>query len=158
MKSILVVLLLFIAACAWAQNPALSSACGPSEEQFSVKKDKTQHTMLQPLPGKALIYFFQDAASARVGMDGSWIGANRGHGYFAASVEPGEHHLCLRAAVQDSPVELIHLKAEAGRTYYYRGRVVISTVGNYLFFAPIDNDEAGYLIGDYALSVIHRKQ
>lgn len=91
-------------------------SCGPAGVQFSVKADYGQHTVGRPEPGKALAYVlerFQDlpanaiTPTVRVGLNGAWVGANRGLPYLVFSVDPGEHHLC---ASWQSPSE-IHLKS-----------------------------------------------
>ena len=161
MKSALVVL--FFAASALAQTPsgAATSACGPKDASFDVKLDKTQHTLAQPDPGKALVYFIQETGSSvftartRVGIDGVWVGANKNSSYFAVSVEPGGHHVC--ANVQSHwghPLGLVHFTAETGKVYYFDGRVVYGEASDlYFFLAAADSDQARYLIGLLPLSV-----
>lgn len=163
MKSLLVVMLLAISAFVQGQSAGLPSACGPEKVSFKLKLDDTQHTLAQPEPGKARVYFIDDAGTTHtlgyptsiLGIDGEWVGANHGNSYFSVSVEPGEHHLC--AALQyahygDQRVELAHLRAETGRVYYYRTRYGFS-YGGYLELDPIDSDQAKYLIGLSPLSV-----
>ncbi len=97
-------MLFLLASPALAQNGAAAtdplSACGPTDVKFDVKPDQPQ-----PLPempsGKALVYVIGDVGQSpygwitiRVGLDGSWIGANHGNSNFSFSVLPGEHHLC----------------------------------------------------------------
>ena len=152
---------LLFAASAVAQSPsaALPAACGSENVNFDVKLDKSRHMLERPEAGKARVYFLQDSFSARIGLDGQWVGANRGHSYFSVSVEPGEHHLCAKVdAPMDHPVELVHFTAEAGKVYYFRGRVVPPQSGVYLFFERSDNDEAEYLLSSYALSVSQIKK
>jgi hypothetical protein len=89
MKTALVVLL--FAASAFAQDPAAiaaaESACGPQNAKFDVKPDALQHPSAQPVSGKALVYVIEDLGElpdavdnpvTKVGMDGTWVGANRG--------------------------------------------------------------------------------
>ncbi len=98
MKLIGVILLLTLSASAQAAAPAPTVACGPEAISFKVKLDDSAHTPAPPEPGKARIYFFQDAGSnwtvgyptVKVALDGAWLGANHGNSYFSASVEPGE--------------------------------------------------------------------
>lgn len=157
MKSALVVL--FFAASALAQTPPglATSACGPKSDSFDVKLDKTQHTLAQPEPGKALVYFIQEnGAASRTGLDGAWVGVNKNNSYFAVSVEPGEHHVCADVrtprGIPGVRVGLLHFTAEAGRVYYFDARVVYGSQ-SYLFLGPVDTDEAKYLIDSYPLSV-----
>jgi len=157
MKSALVVL--FFAASALAQTPSGSatSACGPKSDTFQVQLDKSQHTLAQPDPGKALVYFIQEkGAVSRIGVDGAWVGANKNSSYFAVSVEPGEHHACADVqtpmGIPGVPVGFLHFTADAGRVYYFDARVVYGSQ-SYLFFGVVDCDEAKYLIASYPLSV-----
>jgi hypothetical protein len=54
-----------LAASAFAQAPStvVPTACGPSDVNFKVKLDNSQHTLAQPEPGKAfgLLYSGQGA-------------------------------------------------------------------------------------------------
>lgn len=159
MKIALIALL--FAASAVAQNPpaALPAACGPENVHFEVKLDKSRHTLEQPEAGKVRVYFLQDSFSASIGLDGEWVGANRGHSYFSVSVAPGEHHLCAKVdAPMDHPTELLHFTAEAGKVYYFRGRVVPPQSGVYLFFEQSDSDEAEYLLSSYSLGISQIKK
>lgn len=159
MKIVLVALL--FAASALAQNPpdATLAVCGPMDIQFKIAQNKSQHTLLQPAPGKALVYFIQDTGTARIGMDGAWVGANRGHSYFSVPVEPGEHHVCVKMDIlTDHPVELLHFTAEAGQIYYFRARLIPLDSWKFLFLNAADSDEAKHLIASYALSLSHLKK
>ncbi|MFZ0298487.1 MAG: hypothetical protein WAM13_09080 [Candidatus Sulfotelmatobacter sp.] len=161
MKSALVVLL-FVAS-AFGQTPSgpSTSACGPKSDSFQAKVDKSPHTSAQADPEKALIYFLQEkgsdafAVTTRIGIDGAWVGANKNSSYFAASVVPGEHHVC--ASVQSyrgHPVGLVHFTAEAGKIYYFDGRVVYGATSDlYFFLGAVDSDQGKYLIGSLPLSV-----
>src|SRR5580658_11237622 len=95
MKSALIALLLAASAFGQTQSGSATSACGPKDASFDVKLDKTQHTLAQPGPGKALVYFIQEKGSdALIGLDGTWVGQTKKSSYFAVSVDPGEHHVC----------------------------------------------------------------
>jgi hypothetical protein len=151
---------------AWAQEKAATSvtspACGPNNVKFDVTLDKSQHAVTQPEPGKARVYFIQDRGAqfiggtveAVIGLDGTWVGANRNNAYFSVSVEPGEHHAC---ADLGHSIELAHFKAEAGGIYYFRARAVGAEDGMYLFLGPVDGDQAKYLIARYPVSVSRPK-
>src|SRR4029077_11715663 len=75
----------------------LPASCGPDKERFDVTTDKEKHPTGTPQAGKALVYVIGEGIKAisqetvRVGLDGAWIGANRGASYFFFSVDPGEH-------------------------------------------------------------------
>jgi hypothetical protein len=170
-KAMLLVCALLFAASILAQSPnsPLPAACGPDNASLKVKLDYTAHAPAQPEPGKALVYFIHDAGAAlahsigyptlRLGVDGAWVGANHGDSWFAVSVAPGEHHLCvtLQSSFADQRVQLAHLQAEAGRVYYYRTRLFVSGTAALLELDPIDSDQGKYLIASYPLSVSRPK-
>ncbi len=155
---------LLLAASSFAQGPAPPvAACGPSNISFKVKLDSSQHMLEQPDPGKARIYFFQDAGTnatlgyptVKIGMDGAWLGANHGNSYFSVSLAPGEHHICvtLQSSLVAQRVELAHFTAESDEAYYYRTRLVMSRSVELLELDSIDADQAQYLIASFPLSV-----
>jgi hypothetical protein len=145
---------MLFAASAFAQNPSagLPAACGPRDASFNVKLNKSQHTLGQPESGKARVYFIQDSypVTTNIGVDGTWVGANRESSYFSVSVEPGVHHLCanIQSHAVGHQMGLAYFTAEAGGTYYYRMRLFSA------FFAldPVNSDEAGRMIAAYPLS------
>lgn len=172
---------LFVMFSAFAQNhPASTSpirSCGPSEQDFDVKLDKTSHAVNQPQPGKALVYvievfqvprkFFSGSPTIRIGLDGSWMGANRGNSYLSFSVTPGEHHLCgyWQSSLLDTSGQhsLAGFFAEADKTYFFR----VQTHGEFdsaepetwsIDLQPIDADEGKYLVASYPLSISHLKK
>jgi len=117
----------------FAQDDAASArsaaGCGPSQEMFDVQTTDAKHPVGQNESGKALVYFFVDyinAPTMRVGVDGKWVGANKGKSYFFFPVEPGEHRLCTEwqsgtfKKTSERIGEAMHLTTEAGRTYYVR--------------------------------------
>jgi len=132
-KLILAVLLLITPAFAQDQTAAFAAAgCGPDKIKFDVKTNSHQHTVAQPQPGKALVYAFEDfphtgltigGVTTKVGLDGTWVGANYDNSYFFFLVDPGDHSLC--ASVQSSVPGTSKLKAaasltaEAGKVYYF---------------------------------------
>jgi Protein of unknown function (DUF2846) len=170
MRSALIVTLLAASAFGQQESGAPAAACGPKSTNFNVKRDESQHTLAQPEPGKALVYFVQDigvvncvggCVTTRIGLDGAWVGANQHNSYFAVSVEPGEHHVCAKPQSHvwwvSREVALAHFTAEAGKVYYFRTRNFFG--GNQLLFDldPVDSDQAKYLISSYPLSASHPK-
>jgi len=148
---------LVLAVSAWAQTPPTgpTASCGPQNLGFKVKLDESQHMLAQPEPGKALLYFFSDATSNTLGyptvkmaIDGTWAGANHGNSHFFASINPGEHHVCvtLQSSMVAQRVELAHFTAEAGKVYYYHTRLVVSRSVELLELDAIDSDQGQYLI------------
>jgi hypothetical protein len=171
MKMILALLVCCVPLIAQTPEPA-SSACGNLHVSLAVDLDDSSHVIQGADAGKARIYFIQDTGlranlgypTTRIGIDGTWVGANKKNSFFSVAVEPGEHHVCL--AVQSvithfapEVVEFAHLSADAGQVYYYRSRIIESQSGpEYLVFDPVDSDEAKYLIAIYPLSVSHPKK
>jgi hypothetical protein len=101
MKAILVVA--FLASSAFAADQATvaaaESACGPSNVQFDVKTENNQHPTARAQDGKALVYVVQvfekprnqfGKPTTKVGLDGTWVGANKSNSYFFFPVEPGD--------------------------------------------------------------------
>jgi hypothetical protein len=159
----IVLIMMFLAAAAYAQDQTAvaAAACGPPDPNFEVKLDKSNHTLVQPEPGKARVYFIQDighvscigaCVKTNIGVDGTWVGAVRRNSYFSVSVEPGEHHMCANTG---SVIALAHFNAEAGKVYYFRARAFGSENQRLFDFDPIDSDHAKYLIASYPLSVSH---
>lgn len=135
MKAAFVVV--FLASFTFAQNPDrvphAQPACGRLNVDFQIKMDNTQPPDFQPESGKALVYVAEDQkfqaakeVTARIGVDGAWVGATRGNSYIFFSVDPGEHHLCAdwRSSFLAAGrlVSLFGFTAEAGRVYYFRVR------------------------------------
>jgi Protein of unknown function (DUF2846) len=166
MKVVLVALLFAASAVAQESAAAVESACGPKDGSFNVKLDESQHTLAQPEPGKARVYFIQQkaadsfAATTEIGLDGAWVGANKNNSYFAVSVAPGEHHVCVSVqSFRGHPLGFMHFTAEAGRVYYFNARIMYGerTEAN-LFLGEVDSDQAKYLIASYPLSVATPKK
>ena len=133
MKSTRVVLLVCAMMCVAGTARAktiLPDACGDSGIKFDVKTEKNQPPPAPPEAGKAQVVFTESGRGvARYGVDGAWVGANDGDSYFAISVDPGEHHLCLSyqipalagGKIKQESVRLISFTAEAGKVYYFEG-------------------------------------
>lgn len=177
MKSIFVLLLFTLSAFAQQESTTAAAACGPKGANFDVKVDGSQHTLAQPEPGKALVYFIQDigivnclghCGTTKMALDGAWVGANEHNSYFSVSVEPGEHHVCASpqghfvptlssnyAAVRSA---FAHFTAEAGKIYYFRTRRFGGQNQELFDLDALDSDQAGYLIAWYPLSVSHQKR
>lgn len=167
-----VVLITLLAATALAQVPNPSTAaCGPENVSFKVSL-KSQHSVEQPEPGKARVYFIHDSGTegviggtlgyptVKVAMDGAWLGANHANSYFSVSAEPGEHHLCvtLQSSLVLQRVELAHFTAAADAVYYFRTRLLLSRGIELLQLDAIDSDQGKYLVATFPLSVSSPKK
>jgi Protein of unknown function (DUF2846) len=168
-KIVVIVMLFATSALAQVVGPASpTAACGSENVSFKVKLDESQHTLVQPDPGKARIYFIHDAGTSntlgyptvKVAIDGAWVGAHHGNSYFSVSVEPGEHHACvtLQSSLVAQRVELAHFTAEAGKIYYYRTQLVTSRSVELLELDPIDSDQGKYLVASFGLSISSPKK
>lgn len=114
---------------AHASDLLLPDACGPDKARFDIKTEKDHPLPGAPEAGQATIVVLGvkvehaiGQPSYRYGMDGAWIGATKGDGYFTVTVPPGDHHFCaqwqssIKAAAKN--IGLLSLKTEAGKTYY----------------------------------------
>ena len=151
MKTIVTTFFLsFLSCCALGQDrvavAAAEAACGPQDSQFSVTSDESRHPTPTPEGGKAVIYIVQEApGSTRVGADGKWLGALKRGTYFAASIEPGEHHFCARVYILlGNHVSFHELKARAGETYYFVAHYAASD--NEFALNQVDSDQGKYLV------------
>jgi len=176
-------LAVLFAASAIAQNSSVAatqSACGPSEAEFKIKTTSNQSAGQEPAAGKALVYVVEkqkfkavNDVTARVGLDGTWVGANRGNSYLSFAVDPGEHHLCTDWISSFLPggrlVSLISLNAEAGKVYFFRARTtggpgsvmdgrLQMADGASIDLVAVDPDEGKMLVASSVLSVSHPKK
>jgi len=166
MKVALLALLFVAPAFAQAPPTASTTACGPENSNFNVKPDDSQHSLAQPEPGKALVYFIQEKAAdsfgvtTQIGLDGTWVGANKNSSYFAVSVDPGEHHVCANVqSFRGHRMGLVHFTAQVGMVYYFDARIVYGEQAEpILFLGAVDSDQAKYLIATTPMSVSNPKK
>ncbi len=178
MKNIIAIVLV-LGAVAVSQDQATvghtRTACGPANVQFDVKTDQNHHPVAQPAPDKAVAYVVENLragcflcdTTTRFGLDGAWVGANKGNSYFFFPLEPGEHHLCAEMQSEPSSSEttcLASFTAEAGKIYYFRARLTDRNnsgkggVDWALDLEPLDGDEGQFLIASYGYSTYHQKK
>jgi hypothetical protein len=135
----------------------LPDSCGPDDVKFEVDLKKDQPPPAPPEADKAQIILVQSAgAIIRFGVDGGWVGANKGDSYFAVAVTPGPHTLCTALQpgigvgryVKDS-VQLLPFTAEAGKTYYFEAVIGFVGGGGYVPPASGPNGVAsgGHVVG-----------
>jgi hypothetical protein len=154
-------------------DPAVAramAACGPDKVKFDVTSTAGGGPVAMP-DGKALVYMVEEAlancdtncsATVKVGLDGSWIGANHGASYFSFPVSPGEHHLCLRWQsrfwARNHLVALANFRAEEGKIYYFRIRAYATeSLGSQMDLDPINSDQGEFFVASYPLSIAHPK-
>jgi hypothetical protein len=136
------VLMLFCASlCAGVQAHAktiLPDSCGDDKVKFSVKPGDPQPAPALPPAGKAQIVFIENLEeygmymtepSTRFGVDGTWVGANKGNSYFVSAVDPGMHHLCVNwqssKESESSKVSMASFTAEANKVYFFQVKVLL---------------------------------
>jgi hypothetical protein len=166
-------LAVFLTTFALGENAAAAAdaACGPKDTNFDVKDDNSQHTVGQPQGGEALVYMIQDIGvvncigaclTTKIGLDGTWIGANHRNSYFTFAVEPGERHLCANWQSHlgrlSREVALAHFTAEPGKIYYFRTRSFGDKAQILFDLDPIDSDLGKYYVATLPLSVSHPKK
>jgi len=98
----------------------------------------------------------------RLGVDGSWVGANHGDSYFYIAVDPGEHHLCASSQallVGLNETSAAHFTAEAGKSYYFQVRSTwLRDHGETrVELLPLDSDQAQFLASRFAFSTSQPK-
>jgi len=150
-----------------------AAGCGPNEVEFNVKINKNQHPTAQPEAGKALVYVLDTIkldpglilrnVTLRIGLDGTWVGANYGDSYFYFPVDPGEHRVCAQWQSNFGSFSKLasaaSLVAEAGQVYYFRAIAVArSSEPGSVRLEPLDPAEALLLIGTSAFSTSQRKK
>lgn len=141
-----------ISCCAFAQDKAAiavaEAGCGPDNIELSVTTDESKHPAPTPENGKALIYVVQRAGGTfKFGADGKWLGALKNGTYFYTTVDPGEHHLCVKGQLPLWKGLYLHqLNAKPGETYYFFVRVVSGGGHDVLTLIKVDPDEGKELV------------
>lgn len=152
---------LLIATVAAAQSTSVASACGQPTVKFDVKPASAVSPASEP--DKAVIVFIERdlttrtfvTPSTRLGMDGEWLGANKGDSYSFFVVTPGVHHLCAVTkfgGVGGAGQAFLHFNAEPGTTYFFEVRNM--RVGDPkgteelrdVALTQVDEDEGKYLL------------
>ena len=126
--------------CARAKT-ILPDACGDDSIKFDVTTQKNQPAPALPPSGKAQIVFIENESqglglgmhgTVRYGMDGTWVGANNGNSYFAITVDPGVHHLCVSwqssLKMLKKSIDVASFSAEPDKVYYYAANITITVV------------------------------
>ena len=109
----------------------LPDACGDDSIKFDVTTLKDQPAPGLPVEGKAQIIFVEKIDSSqgpvyRYGMDGNWVGANKGPSYFVLNVDPGVHHFCVSPQlgyIKKQGTQVAVFTLEAGKVYYLAAEI-----------------------------------
>jgi hypothetical protein len=99
-------------------------ACPKVDVKFKTATDKKSHPTAEPSADKAVVYIVRptmmgNKIQTKLGVDGKWVGANRGHNYFFLTLDPGEHYFCSKAENKS----VMALKVEAGKTYFVEQKI-----------------------------------
>lgn len=174
MKAFAVVLLFGTFVFAQGSSSPINTApgCGAASVKFDVKTDKSPHALVQPPSGQAMVYFVEDDTefqstpkpTTRIGVDGTWVGANHGNSYFSFAVAPGVHHVCaswqsLTVIGAHDTSAAAHFTAEAGQVYYFRVKNtwLRGSLASQVDLSPVDTDEGQLLASRRPLSISHPK-
>jgi hypothetical protein len=175
MKAALLVILFAPFALAQDAAPAADAACGPANVQFETQLTHSQ-TPLQPEAGKSLVYVVEvfdkvvgqlSHPTLRVGLDGKWVGADKGDSYIAFQTDPGEHHICTRWQSHwkrfRKEAAFAGFTADAGKVYYFRARITeyggSGGASNFsLDLEPLNGDEGKYLVASSRVSASQPKK
>ncbi len=169
-----VLVIAFLTSLAFAADPSAAPACGPSNTKFDVSTEEKAAPPTLP-DGKALVYVIEvferplnqlAKPTTKIGLDGSWVGANKDNSYFVFPVEPGEHHLCVTwqsvLKTYSRKVGLASFSAEPGKTYYFRTRITQQGGDDNTWFTfdldPVNSDQAQFLIASSPMSTSHSKK
>jgi hypothetical protein len=101
-----------------------------------------------------------------VGLNGKWVGANRGTSYLSFPADAGKNHLCTNwQSVQkqlSNQHSLASFVAEAGKTYFFRVQTRFETYGDGVAWSfdlqPMNSDEAKNFIAASPLSISQPKR
>lgn len=101
-------------------------ACPAVDVKLTAETDKTTHPTPEPARGQALVYVIRPTMNGnkiqtKLGVDGKWVGVNRGHNYFFLQLDPGEHYFCSKAENKST----LAVKVEAGKTYFVEQKMKV---------------------------------
>ena len=141
--------------------------CGDPGARFDVQKVKGEKPK-PAAPGKAMVIVIQDDSefsaiskpTARIGVDGHWVGATHGNSFLGFEVDPGVHHLCSSWQPMHRAGKVgmaaAHFTAQAGEIYYFevKDEYMMGDAGYMLStqLTPMDSDEGNLVIDRYEKS------
>jgi hypothetical protein len=147
----------------------LPGACGDNSAKLDVLTQNHPATLPAPNPNSATLVFVQrnirciGCSISRVGLDGAWIGADKGNSYFSFAAAPGVHHVC---AYWDAPlakledkVGLTDFTAQAGQIYYFEIEVALRGPEDAptMRLKPLSPDMGAFLVSRSKQSVMAAK-
>jgi hypothetical protein len=147
----------------------LPDACGDEKVKVDIAVQKPSSAPPAANSTPATLVFVQRLSEAcvgcsvaRVGLDGIWVGANKGASFFSVTTAPGDHHVC---AFWDAPlakienrVGLTDFEAIAGQIYYFEIEIGPRSTGEFAMrMKPISADMGAFLVSRSKQSVATSK-
>lgn len=150
-------LLMMLVVAPGANGAKLPASCGPQSTTVSVQTKKERKKLAAIPAGKARLVFVQQlgvcpgCGVVRIGLDGKWVGANKGNSWFDVVVPAGEHHVCgfwnFSHTGLENRVRLTELDAKAGQTYYFETSALTAQYEvNRLRLTSIPRNEGAFLV------------
>lgn len=141
------------------QQELEGKACGPKDAKSSADTDKTNHPAPEPPPDMAMVYVVRptmmgNKIQTMLGVDGKWLGINRGNNYFYFTLSPGEHYLCSQAENRS----VIAMNVEAGKTYYLQQKITMGFMKARNRLEIIDEAEGKKDVAKTHLSIFGEKK
>jgi hypothetical protein len=142
----------------------LPDACGDEKVKVNVAAHEPSSVPAASATSAMLVFVQRLSESCigcsvtRVGLDGTWIGANKGASFFSVTTAPGEHHVCAfwgaPGARTENKVELTELEALAGHVYYFEIEIGPRSTGEFAMrLKPISADMGTFLVSRSKQSV-----
>ena len=140
------------------QQELEQKACGPKDVKSATRTDKKSHPTPEAPKDMALVYVVRptrmgNKVQTRLGVDGRWVGVNRGNNYFYITLPPGEHHFCSMAENRN----VIAMTLEAGKTYYVQQKVSMGFMKARTKLEVLDEVEGAKALAKTHLSISEDK-
>jgi hypothetical protein len=136
----------------------LPDACGDDKIKVDVAVQKPLTAPPAANATTATLVFVQrlgesciGCSVSRVGLDGTWIGANKGASFFSVTTAPGDHHVCALweapLAKVENRIGLTDFEALAGQIYYFEIEISPNGTGEFAMrLKPISADMGAFLV------------
>jgi hypothetical protein len=143
----------------------LPDACGDDKTKVDVAAHEPSSAPPTANATSATLVFVQRLVEScigcsvtRVGLDGTWIGANKGASFFPVTTAPGEHHVCAfweaPGARIENKIGLTELEALAGQIYYFEIEIGPRSTGEFAMrLKPISADMGAFFVSRSKQSV-----
>ena len=140
------------------QQELEQKACGPKGAKSSARTDKKNHLTPEAPVDMALVYVVRptmmgNKVQTKLGVDGQWLGVNRGNNYFYVTLRPGEHYLCSQAENRS----VIAMSVEAGKTYYLQQKITMGFMKARNRLEVLDESDGQKQVAKAHLSILEEK-